>query len=218
MALTFYRMYIRERSLSAAKQVRACRASDCGWEDPEACHAGLVILTARHDPLIVAGMDVAGCLGCDLAAGRLRSPGGILYETPSWLVNHVVGAMNLGTLIAAPREHIVAVAHLDGAAAAELGPVLRTAACVVEALCEPEQTYVCLWSHGPDARKHLHFAIQPVTAAVLARYGGLRAEQLQARMLVSGDRPDAAEVERFCERARELFGVVALPGDGARSE
>src|ERR1700733_15907439 len=81
---------------------------------PEACHTGLIILTARQCPLIVAGMDVAGCLGCDLAAGRQHSPGGILYETPSWLVNHVVGAMNLGTLIVAPREHIVAVADLDG--------------------------------------------------------------------------------------------------------
>jgi hypothetical protein len=77
---------------------------------------------------------------------------------------------------------------------------------------------VCLWSHGPGARKHLHFAVQPVTAAVVARYGGLRSEQLQARMLASGDRPDAAEVVQFCERARELFGVIALPADGATSE
>ena len=129
-----------------------------------------------------------------------------------------MGAMNLGTLIAAPREHVVAVADLGAAAAAELGPVLCAAARVVEALCEPEQTYVCLWSHGPHARKHLHFAIQPVTTAVVARYGGLRAEQLQARMLASGDRPDTAEVEQFCGRARELFGLIALPGDSAKSE
>jgi ATP adenylyltransferase len=178
----------------------------------------LIILTARHGPVIVAGMDVAGCLGCDVAAGRRHPPGGILYETPSWLVNHVVGAMNLGSLIVAPQEHVVAVADLDDAAALELGAVLRAAARVVEALCEPEQTYVCLWSHGPDARKHLHFAVQPVTAAVVARYGGLRAEQLQARMLARGDGPDAAEVEQFCERARELFGVIAPPGDGTKSE
>jgi ATP adenylyltransferase len=154
-------------------------------------------------------MDVAGCLGCDLAAGRRHSPGGILHESTSWLVNHVVGAMSLGTLIVAPREHVVAVADLDGDAVAELGLVLRAAARVVEALCEPEQTYVCLWSHGADMRKHLHFAVQPVTAAVVARYGGLRSEQLQARMLASGDEPDVTEVERFCERARELFRMTA---------
>ena len=51
-----------------------------------------------------------------------------------------------------------------------------------------------------------------MTAAVLARYGGLRAEQLQARMLAGGDGADPAEVEQFCERARELFGLIALPG------
>jgi ATP adenylyltransferase len=114
--------------------------------------------------------------------------------------------MNLGTLIVGPREHVVAVADLDDRATAELGPLLRDTARVVEALCEPEQTYVCLWSGPP--RKHLHIAVQPVTAAVVARYGGLRAEQLQARMMASGDEPDAAAVERFCDQARELFAAI----------
>jgi diadenosine tetraphosphate (Ap4A) HIT family hydrolase len=124
------------------------------------------------------------------------------------MVNHVVGSMNLGTLIVSPRDHIVALADLDDKAVAELGPVLRDTARVVEALCHPEQTYVCLWSHGP-ARKHLHIAVQPVTAEVVARYGGLRSEQLQARMLASGDEPDIADVKRFCEQARELFLALA---------
>jgi ATP adenylyltransferase len=64
----------------------------------------------------------------------------------------------------------------------------------------------------------LHFAVQPVTAAVLTRYGGVRAEELQARMLASGDEPDAAEVGRLCERARELFQVIAWPGNRTGSE
>jgi hypothetical protein len=75
-------------------------------------------------------------------------------------------------------------------------------------LCRPEQTYVCMWSHGRDARKHLPIAVQPVTAEVRARYGGLRSEQLQARMLADGDAPDTADVEQFCEQARELFREV----------
>ena len=136
---------------------------------------------------MLAGVDVVGCLGCDLLAGRRPLPGGIVHQTASWVVSHVVGPMNLGTLIAAPREHIVAVAGLEDSAAAELGSVLRDTARVVEALCQPEQTYVCLWSHGVSARKHLHFAVQPVTATVVARYGGLRSEQLQARMLAAGE-------------------------------
>jgi ATP adenylyltransferase len=69
-----------------------------------------------------------------------------------------------------------------------------------------------LWSHGRDERKHLHIAVQPVTTAVVARYGGLRSEQLQARMMAGGDEPDIADVERFCEQARELFRTI-VPGD-----
>ncbi len=61
-------------------------------------------------------------------------------------------------------------------------------------------------------RKHLHFVVQPVTAAVVARYGGMRSERLQARMLADGSEPGIADVERFCERARELFQVVTNPG------
>ena len=142
------------------------------------------------------------------AAGPAR---GIVYQTGSWVVNHVVGPMNLGTLIVGSREHIVAVADLDDTAAAELGPVLRGTARVVEALCRPEQTYVCLWSHGAGVREHLHIAVQPVTAAVVARYAGVRSEQLQARMLAGGDEPDIADVERFCDRARELFRNAISP-------
>jgi ATP adenylyltransferase len=153
-------------------------------------------------------MDMTGCLGCDLLAGRRDLPRGIVHQTTSWVVNHVLGPMNLGTLIVGPREHIVAVADLGDTAVAELGPVLRDTARVVEALCQPEQTYVSLWSHGAAARKHLHIAVQPVTAAVVARYGGLRSEQLQARMLASGDEPGTADIQRFCDQARELFRTV----------
>jgi ATP adenylyltransferase len=161
-------------------------------------------LTAAASLVLLAVVDVVGCLGCDLYTGRRPLPGGIVHRTPSWLVNHVVGAMNLGTLVISPRDHIVAVADLDDAAA-ELGPLTRDTARVVETLCSPEQTYVSLWSHGARARKHLHIAVQPVTAAVVARYGGARAEQLQAVMLASGETPDIADIEAFCARARELF-------------
>ncbi|MCQ8193724.1 hypothetical protein [Streptomyces rugosispiralis] len=116
--------------------------------------------------------------------------------------------MNPGTLIVGPREHVVAIAEPDDTAAAELGPLLRDTARVVEPLCRPEQTYVRMWSHGRDMRKHLHIAVQPVTAEVRARYGGPRSEQLQARMLADGDEPDITEVEQFRGRARDLFQAI----------
>jgi ATP adenylyltransferase len=138
-------------------------------------------------------------------AGRRDLPGGIIHQTPSWVVNHAVGPLNLGTLVAAPRQHIVSVADLDDVAAGELGPLLRQAASVVEHLCQPEQVYVCLWSHGPTERKHLHFVIQPVTSELRIAYGGLRSEQLQAAMMKSGHESPAAEVEVFCSEARSRW-------------
>jgi ATP adenylyltransferase len=162
-------------------------------------------LTVKPGPNDDLGVDIVGCLGCDLLAGRTSLPGGIVHETDSWVVNHVVGCMNLGTLILSPRHHVVAVADLSDDAASELGPLLRSTARVVELLCKPEQTYVALWSHGASARKHLHIAVQPVTTDVVAHYGGARNEQLQARMLASGEEPDVADVERFCDEARAQF-------------
>jgi diadenosine tetraphosphate (Ap4A) HIT family hydrolase len=150
---------------------------------------------------------IAGCLGCEIAVGRSTVPGGILHRTSRWIVNHAVGRLNLGTLIVAPHDHVVAIADLDDIAAAELGPLLRDAARVVEAICRPEQTYVCMWSHGRTERRHLHILIQPVTAALVAQYGGLRSEQLQARLMTTADSPDPAEVERFCADARQRFAA-----------
>ena len=155
--------------------------------------------------------DVVGCLGCDIVAGRFAVPGGVLRRTARWIVNHAVGQLNLGTLIVAPRDHIVAVADLDDLAAAELGPLLRDTARIAEAICQPEQTYVCVWSHGRAERRHLHILVQPITTAVVTQYGGLRSEQLQARMLKTAPPLDAAAVEPFCAAARRLFDALG-PG------
>jgi ATP adenylyltransferase len=150
---------------------------------------------------------VAGCLGCEIARGQRAVPGGILHQTTRWIVNHAVGRLNLGTLIVAPRDHVVAIADLDDLAAAELGPLLRDAARVVEAICRPEQTYVCVWSHGRTERRHLHILVQPVTSALVAQYGGLRSEQLQARLMTTGEPPDPADVERLCADARQRLAA-----------
>ncbi|MGW0230928.1 HIT family protein [Actinopolymorpha singaporensis] len=149
--------------------------------------------------------DVTGCLGCDLLAGRRELPGGVIHQTDHWVVNHVVGPLNLGTLVVAPRRHMVAVAELSVEAAEELGRVLRDASRMVEALCEPEQVYVCQWSHGEPARKHLHFVVQPVTTDVVRAFGGRRSEQLQAAMMVRDYEAPREQVEAFCERGRRWF-------------
>jgi diadenosine tetraphosphate (Ap4A) HIT family hydrolase len=151
---------------------------------------------------------VDGCLGCEIAAGRRDVPGGIVHETTRWIVNHAVGRLNLGTLIVAPRDHVVAMADLDDDAVAELGPLLRDAARIVDAISRPEQTYVCVWSHGPTERRHLHILVQPVTSALIAQYGGLRSERLQVKIMTTHEPPEPDEVERFCADARLRFAAL----------
>jgi len=77
---------------------------------------------------------VKDCLACDLAAGRLPLPGGIIHETSYWLVEHSVGSLGVGTLIVKPRRHVTRVAQLEQAEAEELGPLLQQTAAVVDDL------------------------------------------------------------------------------------
>jgi ATP adenylyltransferase len=126
-------------------------------------------------------------------------------ETERWVVNHCLGPLGLGTLVAVPKRHVVRVAELNDEEASELGPLLKRTASVLTALTTPEQVYVCLWSHGGSEGKHLHWIIQPVSTETVQRYGGLHSEALQAAMFENGEYPEESAVEEFCAQARLAF-------------
>ena len=107
-------------------------------------------------------------MACELADGRRPLPGGRIFETDYWLVEHCVGRLGLGTLIVKPERHVTSVADLSDGEAAELGPLLRRASAVAEQLVSTEQTYNCLWSHAGGVRVHIHYVVQPVTAEQMA--------------------------------------------------
>ena len=41
---------------------------------------------------------LAGCLGCEIAAGQRAVPGGVVHQTRCWIVNHAIGRLNLGPI------------------------------------------------------------------------------------------------------------------------
>ena len=144
-----------------------------------------------------------GCLVCQQVAGRWSVPGGIIYENDSWLVDHCIGPLGVGTLIVKPKRHVVHVWELTDEEAAELGPLLRRTAAVVAELTSPSQVYVCLWSHRERLPRHVHFVVQPVTQEQLRRQGvGPRA---QVAMFDANVPPPEDEVREFADRARALF-------------
>jgi len=148
---------------------------------------------------------VEGCLACDLAAGRLPLPGGVIHATELWLVEHCVGPLGVGTLIVKPKRHVVHVWELTGAEAAELGPLLRETASVVASLTQPDQVYVCLWSHEGGVPVHIHFVVQPVTREQRERYGG--GARVQVAMFDANVAPSVDDVETFATTARKVFGA-----------
>ena len=45
------------------------------------------------------------CLGCGLTGGKLDLPGGRIYATEHWVVEHCIGPLGVGTLIVKPLRH-----------------------------------------------------------------------------------------------------------------
>jgi len=115
---------------------------------------------------------VDGCLACDLAEGRLELPGGVIHESALFFVEHCVGPLGVGTLLVKPRRHVTRVAELTDEEAAELGPLLRRSAQVVDELVRPEQVYTCLWSHAGRVPVHIHWVVMPATTEHIDRNGG----------------------------------------------
>ena len=147
-----------------------------------------------------------GCVACDLAEGRLPLPGGVIFETSSWFVEHTVGPLGVGTVILKPKRHVTRVSELTDDEASELGPLLAKAALVVDELVTPEQVYTCLWSHAGGTPVHIHYVVQPATRQLMDAYG-CYGPNLQVAMFEAGVDLPQAEVEAFADRARAAFGA-----------
>ncbi len=155
--------------------------------------------------------DVEGCLACDLNNGRQDLPGGRIHTTGHWAVEHCIGPFGVGALIVKPLRHCLRVGELTAEETAELGPLLQRSTSTIEAIVEPDQVYVCLWSHAGWTPGHIHFVLQP-SWNKLSQEHQKPGPFLQIDMLKSGQTPPRDEVEAFAERARQLLSKApAVP-------
>jgi diadenosine tetraphosphate (Ap4A) HIT family hydrolase len=144
---------------------------------------------------------MSDCLACDLTSGEAELPGGLIFETPGWRVEHCVGSLGVGTLIVKPKRHVTVLAELTETEAAEMGPLLWRTAAAVHELAEPAQVNVCLWSRGPV---HIHYVVQPELrqgADEITEHG----PKLQATMFAAREPLDRDQAAAFAVRAREWF-------------
>ncbi len=145
------------------------------------------------------------CLACSLTDGTLDLPGGRIYATPHWVVEHCIGPLGVGTLIVKPLRHCVHFWELTEEESKELGPLLRQVAVTMRAILKPDQVYVCLWSHAGWKPGHLHFVLQP-SWNDLQRDHQRPGPFLQVDMFEAGVQPAREEVEAFATKAREVIG------------
>lgn len=144
------------------------------------------------------------CMACQLSSGELALPGGRIFRTRSWLVEHCIGPLGLGTLIVKPERHVTSVADLSADEAAELGPLLRRASLVASRLVEADQVYNCLWSHAGGEPVHIHYVVQPVTKEQMSAFAA-HGPNLRVAMFSAGSSPDPADVEDVSTLARRYF-------------
>ena len=107
-----------------------------------------------------------------------------------------------------PKRHVVHVAELSADETAELGPLLQRVAAAVAALAEPEQVYVCLWSHAGGEPGHIHFVVQPVTRATMAAHDAY-GPRLQVAMFDRAEPPAAAAAAAFASAARGQLATIS---------
>ncbi len=147
---------------------------------------------------------MADCLACQLASGDQELPGGLIFGTPLWRVEHCIGPLGLGTLIVKPVRHVTSVGALLDDEAMELGPLLRQTSTIVSQLVDADQIYNCLWSHAGGEPIHIHYVVQPVTKEQMSIFGA-HGPQLQSAMFAAGDLPTSEDVDRIAQAARERF-------------
>jgi diadenosine tetraphosphate (Ap4A) HIT family hydrolase len=108
------------------------------------------------------------CMACDVLAGLIEAPGGVIHESEHWSVDHAFPRWIRGWLIVKPKRHVEHLAELSPAEAAELGPLIRETAAAVAKVLAPERVYVL--SLGEEVH-HVHLHVIP-------RYGELPANVL----------------------------------------
>jgi diadenosine tetraphosphate (Ap4A) HIT family hydrolase len=146
---------------------------------------------------------MSDCLACDLTSGEAELPGGLIFETPGWRVEHCVGALGVGTLIVKPKRHVTVLAELTETEAGEMGPLLWRTAAAVHELAEAGQVHVAPWSHGPV---HIHYVVQPEPLQAVDETTE-QGPKLQSTIVGGSEPLDRDQAATFAVRTREWFAA-----------
>lgn len=109
------------------------------------------------------------CLACDIAQGVRQPPGGFIYESALWTVNHVISDVPWrGWLVLQPRRHVERLHELTPEEMLEYAQVLTRLDHVLREQLDAAKVYICLFAESADC-PHVHFHVIPRYAAMTQR-------------------------------------------------
>ena len=101
----------------------------------------------------------ASCIGCDVVAGRVRPPGGVVWSDERFVAYGFTDPSPVrGYLILSSRRHVRGLYDLDAAEAAALGPLLIRLQRAQVAALGADHAYVFVLG---DKVPHFHAHVVP---------------------------------------------------------
>jgi diadenosine tetraphosphate (Ap4A) HIT family hydrolase len=105
------------------------------------------------------------CFGCQVNAGIISAPGGVIYEDELWRAEHGVDRLVRGYVVLKPKRHVHELADLTPPEAATLGPAMQALLRAMRTALETERIYICSFA---ETVHHLHFHLLPRYASMPA--------------------------------------------------
>jgi diadenosine tetraphosphate (Ap4A) HIT family hydrolase len=140
---------------------------------------------------------VDDCLACQVNAGIVSAPGGVVAETEHWRADHCIGPFGVGAVVVKTKSHVEDFWALEPAAAEELGPFLREISGAIVGALGAERVYMTLWVDKPP--HHVHLVVYP-------RYPGEERRALDLQLaLRDGGPPAPAEAEKAANALCEFI-------------
>lgn len=98
------------------------------------------------------------CYACNVNAGRVAAPGGVIYQDAEWIAEHGVDLLVRGYVVLKPKRHVEWLADLNAEEAASFGSALQKLVGAMRSALTPERIYVCAFA---EAVRHVHMHLLP---------------------------------------------------------
>jgi len=149
------------------------------------------------------GGKINNCIACNIINGKQELPGGRIYATKHWVVEHCIGPLGVGTLIVKPFRHCTHFWELNNEEIQELGPLLHKVSNTISDILRPDQIYVCLWSNRNWEPVHIHFVLQPSCNGFKKKH--IKSGPfMQVDMFKEDELLPRDEIEEFAAKARKI--------------